>query len=38
MSKQIVPKGVLIATNVWVQESPKSELRFESYEGFKLID
>jgi hypothetical protein len=29
---------LLIATNVWAQESPKSELRFKNYEGFKLID
>jgi hypothetical protein len=29
---------LLIAMNVWAQESPKSELRFESYEGLKLID
>ncbi len=31
-------KMLLVATNAWAQESPKSELRFESYEGFKLID
>jgi hypothetical protein len=29
---------LLIATNVWEKESPKSELQFKSYEGFKLID
>jgi hypothetical protein len=29
---------LLITTNVWEQESPKSELQFESYGGLKLID
>jgi hypothetical protein len=29
---------LLIATNVWVQESPKLELQLRSYEGLKLID
>jgi hypothetical protein len=29
---------LLIATNAWAQESAKSELQFESYEGLKLID
>jgi hypothetical protein len=28
----------LVATNMWAQESPKSELRLRSYEGLKLID
>jgi hypothetical protein len=37
MNKQY-QKVLLIATNAWVQESPKSELRLRSYEGFKLID
>jgi hypothetical protein len=27
-----------VATNMWAQESSKSELQFESYEGLKLID
>jgi hypothetical protein len=27
---------LLIALNAWAQESPKSELRFESYEDLKL--
>jgi hypothetical protein len=31
-------KILLIATNAWVQESPKSGLRLRSYEGLKLID
>jgi hypothetical protein len=31
-------KILLVATNAWAQESSKSELRFESYEGFKLRD
>jgi hypothetical protein len=35
MTKQTVQKD---ATNAWVQESPKSELRLRSYEGLKLID
>jgi hypothetical protein len=29
---------ILITTNAGAQESPKSELRFKSYECFKLID
>jgi hypothetical protein len=29
---------ILIATNVWAQESPKLELRLRNYEGLKLID
>jgi hypothetical protein len=29
---------LLIATNEWVQESPKSKLRLSSYEGLKLVD
>jgi hypothetical protein len=29
---------LLIAMNAWAQESPKSELRFKSYKGFKLMD
>jgi hypothetical protein len=29
---------LLIAINVWAQESTKSELRFISNEGFKLMD
>jgi hypothetical protein len=29
---------LLVATNAWAQESPKSELRLRSYEGLKLID
>jgi hypothetical protein len=29
---------ILVATNMWVQESSKSELWFESYEGLKLED
>jgi hypothetical protein len=31
-------KILLIATNAWAQESPKSELRLRSYESLKLID
>jgi hypothetical protein len=31
-------KILLVATNVWAQESPKSELRLRSYERLKLID
>jgi hypothetical protein len=27
---------LVITMNVWVQESPKSKLRFKSYEGLKL--
>jgi hypothetical protein len=29
---------LLVAMNMWAQESPKLEQWFESYEGFKLID
>jgi hypothetical protein len=29
---------LLVATKMWAQESSKSELRFESYEGLKLVD
>jgi hypothetical protein len=29
---------LLIATNTWAQESPKSELQLRSYEGLKLMD
>jgi hypothetical protein len=29
---------LLLSANALAQESPKSELRFESYEGFKLIN
>jgi hypothetical protein len=29
---------LLIATNVWAQESLESELQLKSYEGLKLID
>jgi hypothetical protein len=29
---------LLIAMNMWAQESPKSELQFESYECLKLIN
>jgi hypothetical protein len=29
---------LLVAMNVRAQESPKSELQFRSYEGFKLMD
>jgi hypothetical protein len=29
---------LLVAMNVWAEESPKPELRLRSYEGFKLID
>jgi hypothetical protein len=29
---------LLIAMNMWVQESSKSELQLRSYEGLKLID
>jgi hypothetical protein len=38
MTSQTVPKDVLIATNTWAQESPKSELRLKSYDRLKLID
>jgi hypothetical protein len=38
-NKQIVHQKILLdATNVWVQESPKLELQFRTYEGLKLID
>jgi hypothetical protein len=29
---------LLIATNAWAQESPKSELRLRNYKGLKLMD
>jgi hypothetical protein len=29
---------LLIGANMWAQESPKSEQRFQSYEGLKLVD
>jgi hypothetical protein len=38
MTKQIVPKDATRRYNAWVQESPKPELQFKSYEGLKLID
>jgi hypothetical protein len=38
MTEQTVPKVLLIATNAWAQESPKSELLLRSYKGFELID
>jgi hypothetical protein len=38
MTKQIVPTDATRRYECMQQESPKSELRFESYEGLKLID
>jgi hypothetical protein len=29
---------LLISTNAWAKESPKSELQFECYRDLKIID
>jgi hypothetical protein len=38
MTKKQYQKILLVATNAWAKESPKSELRLKSYDGLKLID